>query len=563
MGLLSDISDIGPDVTLDELLKRFAPSDADLKTARGHAWIQTGLGILANAGRMPTMNAVGIGGLSGLNSYNQEIGQLQGQGLRNMQGVSAALGVQNQLQNMRDLQGVRQTLREQAPIAPPPAPQALPQMGPPEPPPPAPAPQIPGPPQYSTNFSGGPLTAKQKAAVAADIANNGYVPATAAPQPQAPAPDAQQAPQAVGPIVQKRAMAQQYLKTAQALTDKGYVEQAQRYFDMAQKVLPESAGTETLMQNGKPVTVQKYKDGSVEVMSGFNPTPDIMHVDTGNGIQMIDKRTLQGVGALAKGMSPDAVASNTLGQARLAETQRHNASIEGDPDMIEATAKMIADGKQAPLSGWAMSKPSGQAIMARVMQINPDYNAQDYGTQQKAMKDFATGKNGNTIRSLNVAIDHLDTLSQAATALNNNDVQLFNKVGNAIQSQTGNPAPTNFAATKKIVADEIVKAIVGSGGGVTDREEAAKAIDGANSPAQLAGVIGQYKKLLGGQLGGLKQQYEQTTGRQDFEKFLSPNVKTQLQGLPATGGKTVVRLGTDASGKRVAQYSDGTVGPAP
>jgi hypothetical protein len=55
-----------------------------------------------------------------------------------------------------------------------------------------------------------------------------------------------------------------------------------------------------------------------------------------------------------------------------------------------------------------------------------------------------------------------------------------------------------------------------------DREEAAKTIDAANSPAQLKGVIKQYKELMKGQLDGLRKQYEATTGKSDFDKkFLS------------------------------------------
>jgi len=153
-----------------------------------------------------------------------------------------------------------------------------------------------------------------------------------------------------------------------------------------------------------------------------------------------------------------------------------------------------------------------------------------YNTQLAADKNFAQGKLGSTVRSLSVATDHLNTLDSLADALNNSDVRLFNAIGNKFATETGQPAPTDFNAAKKIVADEIVKAIVGSGGGVSDREQAAKVIDAANSPQQLKGVIQTYKSLMGGQLGGLKQQYEASTGRKDFERFLTQGAKTQLMG---------------------------------
>lgn len=169
------------------------------------------------------------------------------------------------------------------------------------------------------------------------------------------------------------------------------------------------------------------------------------------------------------------------------------------------------------------------AELAKQQNIDPSklQNIQmDAAAEGKAIKDFTTGKQGNNVRSFNTALEHLDTLHEASQALNNGDIQLFNKIGNAWNSATGKAAPTNFEATKKIVADEIVKAIVGTGGGVTDREKAAETIQSANSPAKLNGAIEQYKELMAGQLKGLNQQYKASTSRDDFsERFLTEKSK--------------------------------------
>ena len=205
------------------------------------------------------------------------------------------------------------------------------------------------------------------------------------------------------------------------------------------------------------------------------------------------------------------------------------ATMMPNQSQVESAAQMIAQNKIPPLSGFAMRSPYGQAVMARVNELNPNYSIADITGIKKAAADFTTGKTGNTVRSLNVAVNHLDTLGQLSDALNNNDIRMFNTLGNKFAKETGNPIPTNFNAAKKIVADEIVKGIVGSGGGVQDREEAAKSIDAANSPAQLKGVIDTYKQLLGGQLTGLKQQYEASTGKKDFEKYISPNTQRAIE----------------------------------
>ena len=220
--------------------------------------------------------------------------------------------------------------------------------------------------------------------------------------------------------------------------------------------------------------------------------------------------------------------------------------VPADPAQRENIAKMISNGQMAPLSGPALRTADGLAIMSRVAELNPEFRGQNYNAVQKATSDFTTGKNGNTVRSFNVAISHLSTLSQLADALHNNDTQAVNKIGNFFSQQTGGAAVTNFDTAKKVVADEVVKAIVGSGGGVHDREEAAKVILASNSPAQLNGAIKNYTTLMHGQLDGLQHQYESTTGLKDFDKFLTPEALASRPRRPvaAPGGTVTPPAGT-------------------
>lgn len=165
---------------------------------------------------------------------------------------------------------------------------------------------------------------------------------------------------------------------------------------------------------------------------------------------------------------------------------------------------------------------------------------QDVASRSKAVKDFSTGKQGQQVNAFNTAIDHLGTMDKLSDALANGDVKGINALGNEVAKQTGAPPPTNFNAAKQIVTAEVIKAVVASGGGVTERQEAERNFSNANSPAQLKGVINTYKQLLGGQLKSLNLQYENTTGRKDFEKKLTPDAKAALTRLrdaeaPAAG----------------------------
>ena len=199
---------------------------------------------------------------------------------------------------------------------------------------------------------------------------------------------------------------------------------------------------------------------------------------------------------------------------------------------FDGLVKGIGTG-QVPQATALARMPAGMKaqVLTKLAEQYPDYDPTDMAQRSRAAVAFGTGPQGNSVRSFNVSLSHLDTLSNLADALHNGNMQLVNKVGNIFTQQTGSPAPTNFEAAKKIVTDEIVKAIVGTGGGVHDREAAAETIGKASSPAQLAGVIKTYKELMVGQLGGLERQYQSTTGRTDFKtKFMSPEAKAVQHG---------------------------------
>lgn len=204
-------------------------------------------------------------------------------------------------------------------------------------------------------------------------------------------------------------------------------------------------------------------------------------------------------------------------------------TLDGQPYAPKGAQKL---GSSNPRSAVAMATQ-------RFMQEHPDASADDLasfnakvGKMAKAAKDFATGPQGKTVNSLNVGIDHLNTMGELASALQNGDIPLFNKIAKDVAVATGKPAPTNFDAAKQIVAGEIVKAISGGGGGVHDREEAAATINRTSSPAQLLGAIATQKKLFAGQLHGLRLQYKNGTGQDDFESHLTPQAARELDAIP-------------------------------
>lgn len=184
-------------------------------------------------------------------------------------------------------------------------------------------------------------------------------------------------------------------------------------------------------------------------------------------------------------------------------------------DQDKLLAKQIASYDMAPMSSMALHNPHNAAIMAEVVAQNPAFDATRYTTKQQADKAFATGQQGNSLRSFAVATDHLDTLGQLVGALKNGDYPLINRLSQVVATQTGGTAATNFDTAKDIVSKEVIKAIVGGGGGVSEREDLAKRMNAASSPKQLLEQIDYYKTLMGAQRDALVHQYENTTGRTD------------------------------------------------
>jgi hypothetical protein len=166
-------------------------------------------------------------------------------------------------------------------------------------------------------------------------------------------------------------------------------------------------------------------------------------------------------------------------------------------------------------------------ITSLAYQVDPTFDESSAKASGQALKPFLTGKQGDQIRSFNVAINHIGTVEKLADALNNKDMPAFNKLANTLSKETGGTAITNFESAKAAVSNEIFKALSGTAGGVQEREHAQQILDGAKTPAQLKGAIAQLKELMGGQLGGLKQQYKAATNRDDFDKrFLTEDARS-------------------------------------
>ena len=191
------------------------------------------------------------------------------------------------------------------------------------------------------------------------------------------------------------------------------------------------------------------------------------------------------------------------------------------PDSRANLAKAIVNGDMPWPTGFALKNPIMMQAMNDARAIDPTANANRY----VSMTDFTKGQSAKTMQSLDAATAHLDTLQKLVGAMGNGDIKAQNYLSNLWQTQTGQTPPTDFDTAKSLVGDEIVKAVIGSGGGVSDREEAKANLAKSNSADQLASSIGVYRNLMVGQMDALGQRYKNGTGRNDFATRLRPETR--------------------------------------
>lgn len=211
------------------------------------------------------------------------------------------------------------------------------------------------------------------------------------------------------------------------------------------------------------------------------------------------------------------------------QTGRREAWLASQPPDVQAYIKKVADYEIDPRTS-SIKGGHREQIMSAVAQYDPTYNQNEFGTRAKAMKDFGTGPQGNSVRSFDVAIDHLDLLKHYTKALDSGDVRMINSLRNKWLEETGSPLPTNLQAVAPIVGAEVSKAVIGSNNALADREELRGPLRSANSVPQINGAIEAYQGLMAGQLRGLKKQYEDTTGKKNFDSRVRETTRNVLLG---------------------------------
>lgn len=282
MAGIEDILNISDPETLKQIAMMLRGSPQDDHAANMQGLVAAGLGMMANPGRSGwsgLAQSVGHGGLLGMAAKQNYQNEQQARALGRLQGVHGLLGVQQQLQDMKDQAEARsEWVRGQTPSQP--------------------------------AYTSGPPPVAPGGAM--DMFGVNAPPINPAPMQQ-PAP-AMQSPAPVDPYTHYMQIADKIEAAAQRTGNPILQKQADSYRERALKFRDENQGIETVMVNGTPTLMQRTKyRGLQPVDAGIQPKPDIHWADTGSTVAPMNNLTggpLAGATPIPKTQSADSIASN-------------------------------------------------------------------------------------------------------------------------------------------------------------------------------------------------------------------------------------------------------------
>lgn len=221
---------------------------------------------------------------------------------------------------------------------------------------------------------------------------------------------------------------------------------------------------------------------------------------------------------------------NSRNSARItSENTRAGISPDGtvDPN-IQKVAQQIADYRLPPPTAQAARTPRGIQLLGAVSDIDPTYDATQYGAKSAALKSLLAGKDGQTLDQVNTAVAHLSQLKPLLAALNSGDINIINSAKQAYQQATGKPAPTDASIVANMAAGEVNKVVTGGPGAEGDRDLARNMMQLKGSPEQQTEGMDNIIGLMAGRLNSVQNRFQQAKLGPTFDRMLMPETKAAL-----------------------------------
>ena len=301
-------------IDLETLLAQLSagPSDADRQAARAQAAMAMGLGLLGTpGGRRNPWAGLAQGAAMGVGAYNDALAQARQRPLDRLKAAGTVVDYQSRGMDIKTKQAALDEAERQ----------------------------------------------RQEAAMARDVLRGFRMPA---PLPSMSPTNENAARLAATP---RAGLFEKLSAQADALEAKGLVQQAQQYRTLAEKYAPQYEGMETVMRDGKPVVLQRFKNRAPEE-TGYMPKPDYKQVDTGGQIGFYDPLTGQVGGQFGKVATPDALLANEVARGNL-QINRERLGLDRAKDAREQTSSKP---QWDSSSGQFVYPPSAEAPKGRAVQ---------------------------------------------------------------------------------------------------------------------------------------------------------------------------------------------------
>lgn len=203
---------------------------------------------------------------------------------------------------------------------------------------------------------------------------------------------------------------------------------------------------------------------------------------------------------------------------------------------VDAVVDAALEGRIAPPSSFAQSKPYWQRVISKAAEKDPGFDFTTWGTRFQTKKNFGSGVEGRNVTAMNTVIGHMDTLKDKVDALGNYNVPVINEVKNFLATGTGRPEVKEFITARDAVADEMARVFRAAGMSDAETKKWQESFSAAGSPDQLKGSVKTGAELLKSRIESMEDQYERAVGKRP--DLISPKARQTLDNIEKwAGGK--------------------------
>lgn len=195
-------------------------------------------------------------------------------------------------------------------------------------------------------------------------------------------------------------------------------------------------------------------------------------------------------------------------KATLAPKASKAAQSEGVGGPNDPMVDLVGNRQMDLATALSRMPPSAKETFAAALKDKyPDFNQGEFGVAKKVLEKYTSGNVSDQLLAIGTAREHMKTFGALADALNNNDTQAVNKLGNTLGVQFGSDKVGNAKIAASALSGELGRAFDGAGVVGSERQEWEQKLAPYLSSGQFAGAIKTADALLAGKQHSAEQSF--------------------------------------------------------